>query len=65
MNLKHLSTPMPLSLGMALVENPPALHKYTALEPAAKEQFIARSASLSTRSQMQSYVDRFLNHEIC
>ena len=64
MNLKHLNTPMPLALGMALVENPTALHKYTALDTAAKEQFIARSTGLSTRSQMQAYVEHFLNHEI-
>ena len=64
MYLKHLNTPMPLELGMALVENPQALHKYTALDTAAKEQFIARSEALSTRSQMQAYVEHFLNHEM-
>ena len=58
-----LKGPMPFDLGMALVENPPALEKYAALDRAKKQQFIDNAATITSRTQMQSYVQNFI-HEV-
>lgn len=54
-----LSGPLPFHLGMALVENPPALQKYAALGRAEKQLLIENAANLTTRSELQTYVQNF------
>lgn len=56
-----LKGPMPFELGMALVETPAALEKYAALGRAEKQRFIDNAGDTHSRSQMQSYVQAFLN----
>ena len=57
-----LSGPLPFELGIALVENPAALEKYAALERGDKEQLISEAAAYTTRSQMQAFVQSFVNY---
>lgn len=57
------SGPLPFPLGMALVENPPALRKYAALGREEKQQLILGAADLTTRTQLQGYVQCFADHE--
>ena len=54
-----LNRPLPFDLGMALVENPAALHKYAALDRDAKQRFVDQASCLQTRTQMQAYVQSF------
>ena len=56
-----LSGPLPFEMGIALVEHPAALEKYAALERADKEKLISEAAACTTRSQMQDFVQSFLN----
>ncbi len=56
-----LSGPLPFELGIALVENPAALEKYAALERGDKERLISEAAAYTTRSQMQAFVQSFVN----
>ena len=56
------SGPLPFPLGMALVENPPALRKYAALGREEKQQLILGAAELTTRSQLQGYVQQFADN---
>ena len=63
MERNWLKGPMPFDLGMALVENPPALEKYAALSRAEKQQFIDNASTVTSRTQMQSYVQNFI-HEV-
>ena len=55
-----LKGPMPFELGMALVENPPALEKYAAMSREEKQAFIDRANALSGRTQMLAYVQSFI-----
>lgn len=54
-----LSGPLPFHLGMALVENPSALQKYAALGREEKQRMIAGADHLTSRSELQAYVQRF------
>lgn len=57
-----LSGPLPFNLGMALVEHPPALQKYAALSREEKQRLIEHAANLTTRSELQTYVQHFASH---
>ena len=54
-----LSGPLPFELGIALVENPPALEKYAALEQADKQKLIQEASAYTSRTQLQSFVQSF------
>ena len=54
-----LSGPLPFELGIALVENPPALEKYAALEREDKQKLILEASGYTTRTQMQAFVQSF------
>ena len=63
MEANWLKGPMPFDLGMALVENPPALEKYAALSREEKQQFIDKASTIAGRTNMQVYVQNFI-HEV-
>ena len=58
MEKNWLKGPMPMGLGMALVENPTALEKYAAMSREEKQQFINGSKGAGSKQAMQSYVDQ-------
>ncbi len=58
MEKNWLKGPMPMGLGMALVENPTALEKYAAMSREEKQQFINGSKGSDSKQAMQSYVDQ-------
>lgn len=58
MEKNWLKGPMPMGLGMALVENPTALEKYAAMSREEKQQFINGSKGAENKQAMQSYVDQ-------
>lgn len=59
MEQNWLKGPMPMGLGMALVENPAAMEKYAALSRREKQQFINGSKGVVSRQAMQEYVQQF------
>ena len=61
MEPNYFTGPLPFELGMALVENPPALHKYAALGRTEKQLFIDHAPQSGSRTAMQSYVQNFMN----
>ena len=52
-----LKGPMPMGLGMALVQNPAAMEKYAAMSRDQKQQFIDGSKGMESKQAMQAYVD--------
>lgn len=59
MEKNWLKGPMPMGLGMALVENPSALEKYASMSRDEKQQFINGSMGANSKQAMQSYVEQF------
>jgi len=60
MEKNWLSGPMPMGLGMALVENPRAMEKYSALSRDEKQQFINGCKNMESKQAMQAYVEHFI-----
>ncbi len=49
---------MPVGLGMALAQRPEAMEKFTALSETKKQEFINGTHSVSSKKEMQQYVDK-------
>ena len=62
MEQNWLKGPMPMGLGMALVENPTALEKYAAMTREEKQHFINGSKGAESKQAMQSYVVQLLTN---
>lgn len=60
MEKNWLKGPMPMGLGMALVENPTALEKYAAMSREQKQQFINGSKDADSKQAIQSYVEQLV-----
>ena len=52
-----LKGPMPMGLGMALVQNPAAMEKYAAMTRDQKQQFIDGCKNVDSKQTMQAYVE--------
>ena len=52
-----LKGPMPMGLGMALVQNPAAMEKYAAMTRDQKQQFIYGCKNVDSKQAMQAYVE--------
>lgn len=48
---------LPLGLGMALAQNERALRRFSALPETQKQQFLARTHEVSSKSEMRALVD--------
>ena len=57
MEKNWLKGPMPMGLGMALVQNPAAMEKYAAMSRDQKQQFIDGSKGMESKQAMQNYVE--------
>ena len=53
-------TDVPMGLGMALMQNKPAMDYFSSLSDAAKQQIIEHTHSISSKEEMQAYVDSFV-----
>lgn len=62
MEKNWLSGPMPMGLGMALIQNPEALNKYAALGLDEKQQFIDGAKNADSKQAMQAYVENFITN---
>lgn len=60
MEQNWLKGPVPMALGMALVENPQAMEKYAALSRSEKQQLIDGSKKMENQRAMQAYVEQFV-----
>lgn len=60
MEKNWLKGPMPMGLGMALIQNPAALDKYAALGREEKQQFINGAKNVDSKQAMQAYVENFI-----
>ena len=52
-----LKGPMPMGLGMALVQNPAAMEKYATMTRDQKQQFIDGCKNVDSKQAMQAYVE--------
>ena len=48
---------IPMGLGMALMQNKPAMDYYSSLSDAEKQKVIDHTHSIRSKGEMQSYVD--------
>ena len=48
---------IPMGLGMALMQNNPAMDYFSSLSDPAKQQIIDHTHSIRSKEEMQSYVD--------
>ncbi len=51
---------IPVGLGMALAQKPEAMEKFAAFSEAKKKEIIAGISSVSSKEEMQQYVDRMI-----
>ncbi|MGN0179220.1 MAG: YdeI/OmpD-associated family protein [Monoglobaceae bacterium] len=51
---------MPIGLGMALAQNPGAMEKFAALSDEAKREIIDGTHHVSSKEEMQMYVDKIM-----
>lgn len=51
---------MPMGFGMALAQNPAAMQKFANLSEEEKQKIIAGTHSVSSKEEMQSYVNKLL-----
>lgn len=49
--------PIPLGLGMALMQNPDAFFYFNGLDPQQQQKIIDGIKNISSRDEMRSYVD--------
>lgn len=54
---KKINGELPLGLGMALMENPPANARFAALPPEKQQIIISRIHSISSKSEMRQFVE--------
>lgn len=47
---------LPMGFGMALMQNPAALHRFEAMTPAQQEQILAQTHTAASKAEMQSLV---------
>lgn len=52
---------MPIGLGMALAMNPEAMQKFASLPERKKREIINGTHSVSSKAQMQQYVDNIIS----
>jgi len=58
MELKSAYQPdIPMGLGMALMQNKPAMEYFSALSDEAKQRVIEHTHSIESKEEMQAYVD--------
>lgn len=50
---------IPMGLGMALAQNSEAMHRFEQLTQEQKQQVIEHTHSISSKQEMQSYVQSF------
>ena len=50
-------TDMPMGLGMALMQNKPAMEYFSSLSDEAKQRIIEHTHSIESKEEMQAYVD--------
>ena len=60
MEQNWLKGPMPMGLGMALVQNPAAMEKYAAMSREQKQHFIDGCHDADSKQAMQAYVDQLV-----
>ena len=53
-------TDMPMGLGMALMQNKPAMEYFSSLSDEAKQQIIEHTHSIRSKEEMHSYVDSLI-----
>jgi len=53
-------TNMPMGLGMALMQNKPAMEYFSSLSDEAQQQIIEHTHSIRSKEEMQSYVDSLI-----
>ena len=51
------SLDMPMGLGMALMQNKPAMDYYASLSDAGKQQIIDHTHTIQSKREMQAFVD--------
>ena len=62
MELKSAYQPdIPMGLGMALMQNKPAMEYFSALPDAGKQQIIEHTHSIQSKEEMQAYVDSLVH----
>ncbi len=52
---------MPVGLGMALAQRPEAMEKFATLSEAEKQKIINGTHSVSSKKEMQQYVDKIIS----
>lgn len=52
---------MPLGLGMALAQNINAMNYFSSLSKEEQQKIIEHTHSIKSKSEMQAYVDSFVN----
>jgi len=54
-------TDIPMGLGMALMQNKPAMEYFSSLSDEAKQRIIEHTHSIGSKEEMQSYVDSLVS----
>lgn len=52
---------IPVGLGMALAQRPKAMEKFATLSEAKKQEIIDGTHKVSSKKEMQQYVDRIIS----
>ncbi len=52
---------MPIGFGMALAQRPEAMEKFASLNEAKKQEIIDGTHSISSKKEMQQYVEKFIS----
>lgn len=52
---------MPMGFGMALAMNPKAMEKFAALPENKKQEIISGTHSVSSKAEMQQYVEKIIS----
>jgi len=50
-------TDIPMGLGMALMQNKPAMEYFSSLSDESKQQIIEHTHTIKSKEEMQAYVD--------
>ena len=51
---------IPMGLGMALMQNKPAMDYFSSLSDSARQQIIDHTHTIQSKEEMQSYVDSLI-----
>jgi len=57
-------TDIPMGLGMALMQNKPAMEYFSSLSDEAKQRIIEHTHSIQSKEEMQAYVDSLAKNGI-